>query len=81
MKIYAKIMILAGVLALCLLLTGCGQPSDTPKTETGAAQTPEHFATYPPSQPIVFEPDISEGDTENTGTEETGSVPGLPSGA
>ena len=79
MKIYAKIMILAGVLALCLLLTGCGQPSDTPKTETGAAQTPEHFATYPPSQPIVFEPDISEGDTENTGTEETGSVPGLPS--
>ena len=79
MKIYAKIMILAGVLALCLLLTGCGQPSDTPKVETGAAQTPEHFATYPPSQPIVFEPDISEGDTENTGTEETGSVPGLPS--
>ena len=78
MKIQTKIMILAGVLGLCLLLTGCGQPSDTPGAETGAAQTPEHFATYPPSQTIVFGQDASDGDTENSGEEEAVSVPVQP---
>ena len=80
MKIYIKMMILAGMLALCLLLTGCGQPADTQKAETADAVTPGQFATYPPSQSVVvFYPDDTEGDTENHDEGETVPDTGLPS--
>ena len=80
MKINIKMLILAGILALCLLLTGCGQPADTQKTETAVAATPGQFATYPPPQSVVvFYPDETDDSAENNNVADAGSDPEPPS--
>ena len=75
MRNYKKIIILAGMLVLCLLLTGCQQGSDNTK-QTGSVITPDHFATLPPSQQGVVYPDSSDDGIPDE--EQPDLTPGLP---
>lgn len=75
MRNYKKIIILAGMLVLCLLLTGCQQGSDNTK-QTGSVITPDHFATLPPSQQEVVYPDSSDDGIPDE--EQPDLTPGLP---
>ena len=78
MKKFTKIIILAAMLALCLVLTGCQQGSDATKNQTGSVVTPEHFATLPPSQQEVLYPDSTDNGMAAVGEEDSGLTPGFP---
>ncbi len=67
MKRNAKIIGLAGVLALCLLLTGCYQPPDEVNNggQNGTTATP-FFNTVAPSPTIQITPDTKPVDVQNT---------------
>ena len=77
MKHYTKIIILAGILALCLILAGCQQSGGT-GNQTGNAGAPEHFATYPPSQQEPLYPDSVDNGMQNEDGEESFPTSGLP---
>ncbi|MBR5960568.1 MAG: peptidoglycan-binding protein [Clostridia bacterium] len=67
MKRTLKIIGLAGVLALCLLLTGCYQPPDEVNNggQSGTTSTP-FFNTVPPSPTVQMTPDTKPVDVQNT---------------
>lgn len=67
MKRNLKIIGLAGVLALCLLLTGCYQPPDEVNNggQSGTTSTP-FFNTVQPSPTIQVTPDTIPADVPNT---------------
>ncbi len=66
MKRNGKIIGLAGVLALCLLLTGCYQPPDEVNNgqPTGAVTT-SFFNTLPPTATVEVTPDTIPIETQN----------------
>ena len=67
MKRNMKIIGLAGVLALCLLLTGCYQPPDEVNNggQSGVTSTP-FFNTVPPTPTVQVTPDTIPVDVQNT---------------
>ncbi len=77
MKRITKIMILAGLMALCLILAGCQQqPQDTTNTQAGNAVTAALFATLPPSEAPQVTPDVKIWGNEEDMQDDLPDVPG-----
>ena len=76
MKRKIRIIGLAGVLALCLLLTGCYQPPDEVNNggPTGAVTT-SFFNTIPPTPTVTLTPDTIVIETQNIFNGQTGGQP------
>ncbi|MBR3334183.1 MAG: peptidoglycan-binding protein [Clostridia bacterium] len=80
MKKSLKILALAGVLALCLLLTGCYQPPDEVNNgmSNNGGATVALFDTMPPTATVEITPDTVVIETQNIYGPDYGSIQPTP---